>query len=49
MRQPLLALSLGAASVLGFAPFELFPLPILALALLFRCWRHAASPKWHRG
>ena len=45
MRQPLLALSLGAASVLGFAPFELFPLPILALALLFRFWRQAASPR----
>lgn len=41
----LLALALGAASVTGFAPFELFPVPILALALLFRLWQGAASPR----
>jgi apolipoprotein N-acyltransferase len=39
------AVLLGAAAVLGFAPFELFPLPILALALLFRLWRRAESPR----
>jgi apolipoprotein N-acyltransferase len=41
----LLALALGAAGVPGFAPFGLFPLPILALALLFRLWQRAASPR----
>ena len=40
----LLAVGLGGISVLGFAPFELFPLPILTLALLFRLWQRAASP-----
>lgn len=39
------AAALGGASVLGFAPFGLFPLPLLALALLFRLWRPAASPR----
>lgn len=34
LRMPTLALVLGAASVFGFAPFYLFPLPILALGLL---------------
>lgn len=34
-----LALILGAVSVFGFAPFYLFPLPILALALLIRLLR----------
>lgn len=42
---PMAALLLGAASVLGFAPFELFPLPVLALALLFRQWTRAATPR----
>ena len=44
MRPQFLALLLGAASVPGFAPFELFPLPILALAVLFGQWRRAATP-----
>lgn len=35
---------LGAATVLGFAPFHLFPLPVLTLALLFTAWRRAATP-----
>ncbi len=42
MRQPLLAGLLGGVTILGFAPFELFPLPVLALALLFRLWQKAA-------
>lgn len=44
MRLPptLLAAILGGVSVLGFAPFELFPLPVIALALLFRLWQKAA-------
>ena len=37
---------LGAVSVLGYAPFSLFPLPVLCLAHVFARWRHAASP-WH--
>jgi apolipoprotein N-acyltransferase len=36
------AFLLGAASVLGFAPFSLFPLPVLALAALVWLWREAA-------
>jgi apolipoprotein N-acyltransferase len=46
MRLPpsLLAAVLGAITVFGFAPFELFPLPILTLALLFRLWQNA-SPR----
>lgn len=36
------AFLLGAASVLGYAPFLLFPLPILALAALAWLWRDAA-------
>ena len=32
------AFVLGAASVLGFAPFYLFPLPVIALALLLYLW-----------
>ncbi len=38
---PALALLLGAASVFGFAPFYLFPLPILALALTLHLLRRA--------
>lgn len=43
MRLPpaFLAAALGGASILGFAPFELFPLPVLTLALLFRLWQGA--------
>jgi apolipoprotein N-acyltransferase len=37
------ALLLGASSVLGFAPFGLFPLPILALAALIRLWQNASA------
>lgn len=38
---PLVAALLGSASVLGFAPFVWFPLPILGLALLFLLLRDA--------
>ncbi|RLJ67888.1 apolipoprotein N-acyltransferase [Sulfurisoma sediminicola] len=44
-RQDTAALLLGAATVLGFAPFGLFPLPLLTLALLFRMWRKAPTPR----
>src|SRR5262245_44625893 len=38
-----LAFLLGAATVLGYAPFYLYPLPILTLAALFLLWRRASS------
>ncbi len=44
MRSGLFALLLGACSVLGFAPFGWFLLPILCLAALFGLSRHA-SPR----
>jgi apolipoprotein N-acyltransferase len=42
-RDSLLALLLGAFSIFGFAPFELFPLPILSLAALCLLWRQAST------
>jgi apolipoprotein N-acyltransferase len=42
-RQLVFAALLGAVTVFGFAPLELFPLPLLTLALLFLLWRRAAS------
>jgi apolipoprotein N-acyltransferase len=38
---PLLA---GGASVLGFAPFYAWPVPVVALALLLHTWRTSGSP-----
>ena len=35
------AFAAGALSVLAFAPFHLFPLPLLTLTLLFRLWLDA--------
>ena len=40
-----LAFLLGALTVPGFAPFYLFPLPILTLALLMRLWLAQAAPR----
>jgi apolipoprotein N-acyltransferase len=34
----------GAIAVFGFAPFGVFPLPILALAVLFWLWSRAGRP-----
>ncbi|MEQ1556268.1 MAG: apolipoprotein N-acyltransferase, partial [Gallionella sp.] len=39
-----IALLAGAAGVLGFAPFGWYPLPILALAVLFALWHKANTP-----
>ena len=39
------SLLLGAATVLGFAPFGFSALPVLTLSLLFALWRRAASPR----
>jgi apolipoprotein N-acyltransferase len=44
-RKSLAALLLGAATALGFAPFEVFPLPILTLGLLFLLWRRVESAR----
>ena len=41
----LLAVALGAASVLGFAPFSWWFLPIATFALLFHLWLEAATPR----
>lgn len=35
----------GACAVLGFAPIGLFPVPVLALAVLFVLWSRAESPR----
>jgi apolipoprotein N-acyltransferase len=35
----------GAVTVFGFAPFHLYPLPILTLAALFLAWQRAASAR----
>ena len=39
------AFLLGAASILGFAPFHLFPLPVATLAGLIWLWRNADPRK----
>ncbi|ROH88626.1 apolipoprotein N-acyltransferase [Pseudomethylobacillus aquaticus] len=39
----LLALLLGAGAMFGYAPFYLFPLPVLALAGLFWLWQRAGT------
>jgi apolipoprotein N-acyltransferase len=41
----IIAFVLGAVTVLGFAPFSFFPLPVLTLAILLRLWTHAATPR----
>ncbi|MGZ5100388.1 MAG: apolipoprotein N-acyltransferase [Usitatibacter sp.] len=35
----------GAACVFGFAPFYAWPIPILALAVLFFVWQRSGSPR----
>ncbi|MDP2171094.1 MAG: apolipoprotein N-acyltransferase [Rhodocyclaceae bacterium] len=40
----LFAAVLGGISVAGFAPLELFPLPIIALAGLLRLWQDTSTP-----
>ncbi len=44
-KQNLLLLLGGLSCVLGFAPFGLFVLPVLALAGLFVCWMQAQSAR----
>ena len=35
---------IGALTVLGFAPFYFFPIPLFTLALLCHFWRRSATP-----
>lgn len=44
-QRTILAILLGSASVAGFAPLEIFALAIFALALLFRLWQRAPTPR----
>ncbi len=41
----LVAFFLGAVSVAGFAPYYMFPLPVVTLAGLFYLWSQAATPR----
>ena len=41
----LLAFLLGALTVLAYAPFDLYPLPVVTLAVLFVLWQRAASAR----
>ncbi|MEI6414071.1 MAG: apolipoprotein N-acyltransferase, partial [Pseudomonadota bacterium] len=41
----LLAVLAGGLTVLGFAPFGLFPVPVLTLAILFGLWEREPSPR----
>jgi apolipoprotein N-acyltransferase len=41
----LLAFVLGAATVVGYAPFSLFALPVATLALLLLLWHRQADPR----
>ncbi|HTY04055.1 MAG TPA: apolipoprotein N-acyltransferase [Rhodocyclaceae bacterium] len=44
MRRALVAaFAAGAVTVLGFSPFDLFPVPFLTLAVLFALWRRAQT------
>lgn len=45
MKNLVAAFAIGAATVFGFAPFELFPLPLVSLAVLFELWRRADMPR----
>ncbi|MDE2365627.1 MAG: apolipoprotein N-acyltransferase [Betaproteobacteria bacterium] len=41
--EPFIVFPLGALTVLGFAPFYLFPVPVFTLALLCRFWRRSTT------
>ena len=45
MRALLFSLAAGVVTVGGFAPFNLYPLAILGLAILFWQWHHATSAR----
>ena len=47
IRPGIFALLLGAATVLGFAPYAWFPVPLFSLAALFWLWqRHPSRGAW---
>jgi apolipoprotein N-acyltransferase len=39
------ALLAGLSCVFGFAPFGIFPIPVMALAVLFALWQRAGTPR----
>ena len=39
------ALLAGLGCLFGFAPFGIFPIPVLALAMLFALWQRAGTPR----
>ena len=39
------ALLAGSACLFGFAPFGIYPIPVLALAILFALWQRADTPR----
>ncbi|MGH8632826.1 MAG: apolipoprotein N-acyltransferase, partial [Burkholderiales bacterium] len=41
----LIAFVLGALTVVGYAPYYMFPLPVVTLAGLFYLWSQAATPR----
>jgi apolipoprotein N-acyltransferase len=45
VKRHIVPLLLGIVAVTGFAPFGLFPVPVLTLALLFSRWRDATSSR----
>lgn len=45
MRAFLISLAAGIVTVGGFAPFNLYPLAVLGLVLLFWQWHHAVTPR----
>jgi apolipoprotein N-acyltransferase len=42
---PVLAFILGAVTVTGYAPYTMFPLPVVTLAGLFYLWSQAGTPR----
>lgn len=45
MRASLIAAVAGALTVAGFAPFSIYPLPFVALAVLFWLWSRQTTPR----
>lgn len=45
MRSLFISLAAGVITVGGFAPFNLYPLAVLGLAVLFWQWHHAVTPR----
>jgi apolipoprotein N-acyltransferase len=45
LNRPALALGAGLLTFPAFAPFDIFPLTVLSLAVLFMLWAQAATPR----